>query len=478
MAEQPQVKQQHPVPQEVFGVQFKLIGDLTARQFGILAICGFLAYIFFISNLFIIFRLLISGFFLLAGLGFAFVPVQDQSLDKWLVAFFRAIYTPTRRVWVKSAEPPEFLVLEIPQIRQKIEPGVTVEESRRRLKTFVEAVREETISPLDLEEKQHLKEINVLAREITTPPAPTPAVTVRPPEGEPVPSGARPSRPIPTAPPKPEEEIAPPPPTPPELRFIEIQKAKKPSLASKINWAAGNIYKVQRGEETSYFAARRNVRVGRRLTPLAISGEVVYTPVREQIIEPELPQVPPPPEVPALPVARPTTPPPLKPEPVPPPKVKPVEEPKAPPPAPKPKPVAPPKAPPAPPVPPKPTPIEEPKAPPPAPKGPEPLKIKKLPKPKLKIKPTAKLTEQPNTISGTVYDSKDGLLDQTLITIKDEKNNVIRATRTNELGKFSVASLPNGTYTLDIPKAPVPFATIKLELTGEKLGEMEIRPKK
>ncbi len=92
-------------------------------------------------------------------------------------------------------------------------------------------------------------------------------------------------------------------------------------------------------------------------------------------------------------------------------------------------------------------------------------------------KPAPKTGEQANAIEGVVHDSGGGVLSQTLVVIKDAKGNVVRATRTNELGKFATASLPNGTYTLEIPKAPQPFDTIKLELTGEKVEELEIKPK-
>jgi len=143
MPEEPLTTKQHAVPQQVFGVQFKLIGDLTIRQFAILAICGFFAFAFFSSGIFILFRILISGAFLLFGVAFAFVPVQDQSLDQWITAFFRAVYSPTRRMWVKSTAPAEFLVLEMPKFTRVSGPEISPEESRRRLETYLGGIREQ-----------------------------------------------------------------------------------------------------------------------------------------------------------------------------------------------------------------------------------------------------------------------------------------------------------------------------------------------
>lgn len=448
MPEEPLTTKQHPVPQQVFGVQFKLVGNLTVRQFGILAICGFFAYVFFVSNIFILFRLLISGAFLLFGVGFAFVPVQDQPLDQWIAAFIRAIYAPTRRIWQKSSAPAEFLVLEIPKITRVEEPGLSPEESRRRLESYLKTVREEQeLSPIDLAEQKYLESIKALAQKMvapeipSTPPAPKPALA-------PAPALTL------------EEVIAKPPaPTPaeeieaPRLKFVEAGKfEERPSLASVVNFAEP-VYKVQRGRVASYFAARRNVRAGRRLTPLAIAGTMVYAPAREQIITPELPEAPtlaepviplPPAPPPVEPIAPPPTPSQIKEPPMPKPeeKIPPVPEPKA-------------------------------KAPAPLPVIPmAPL----LPKP-ARAKPIVPPKTRANVIAGTVFDSKGGVLSNMLFVIKNEKGNVVRANKTNALGKFYTSPLPNGSYGIEIPRTPFSFATMKIELTGAELAEMEIRPK-
>ncbi|MEX2053449.1 MAG: PrgI family protein, partial [Patescibacteria group bacterium] len=292
--EEPLTTKQHAVPQQVFGVQFKLVGDLTIRQFAILAICGFFAFLFFSSNLFIIFRILISGTFLLAGVGFAFVPVQDQPLDQWIAAFFRAVYAPTRRMWAKSTAPAEFLVLEMPKFTRVTGPEVSPEESRRRLETYLGAIHEKReLNPIDLAEEQYLESIRGLAQTMVVPAlapiaapvpsAPSPALTLEevmapPPTVSPVAPSA--------------VEGPPPPPLAPRLKFVEATRmVERATLASAVNFTEP-VYKVQRGRVASYFAARRNIRPNRRLTPLAIAGEMVYAPVREQIIDPELPSAP------------------------------------------------------------------------------------------------------------------------------------------------------------------------------------------
>ena len=82
-----------------------------------------------------------------------------------------------------------------------------------------------------------------------------------------------------------------------------------------------------------------------------------------------------------------------------------------------------------------------------------------------------------NVIAGTVFDLQGGVLDQTLVVVENEKGNVVRAIKTNELGKFVTSPLPNGRYAIKVPKTPFSFATMKIELTGKEMEELEIRSK-
>jgi len=93
---------QHAIPQNIMDVEFKLVGDLTLRQFIYVAAGLAIAYISFVSDVASPIKWLIIFLFGGGGLAFAFVPVDDRSLDVWLINFFTAIYSPTRRIWRKS----------------------------------------------------------------------------------------------------------------------------------------------------------------------------------------------------------------------------------------------------------------------------------------------------------------------------------------------------------------------------------------
>ncbi|MBI2337818.1 PrgI family protein [Candidatus Daviesbacteria bacterium] len=94
----------HPIPQNVTSFQFKLVGDMTLKQFGYLAAGSAFAYFVFIvfarDYPFIAWPVIV--FSALLGIGFAFLPIASRPLDYWLVAFLKAVYSPTYRVWKKN----------------------------------------------------------------------------------------------------------------------------------------------------------------------------------------------------------------------------------------------------------------------------------------------------------------------------------------------------------------------------------------
>ena len=96
----------HPVPQNVTSFQFHLVGDMTLKQFIYLASGVAIAYFLFVFALtsypLITWPLIVIS----AGTGaaFAFIPIGSRPLDHWVAAFFKAIYTPTQRSWIKDGK--------------------------------------------------------------------------------------------------------------------------------------------------------------------------------------------------------------------------------------------------------------------------------------------------------------------------------------------------------------------------------------
>lgn len=96
----------HPIPQNVTSFEFRLVGDMTLKQFFYLGAGLGIAYLlyavaYFSYPIVVLPLILIS---ILLGVSFAFLPIFDMPLDHWVKAFFNAVYSPTKGVWkVKSA---------------------------------------------------------------------------------------------------------------------------------------------------------------------------------------------------------------------------------------------------------------------------------------------------------------------------------------------------------------------------------------
>ncbi|MEK7521738.1 MAG: PrgI family protein [Patescibacteria group bacterium] len=95
--------QQHPVPQEISAYEFRLVGDMTLKQFLQLAGGVGIAFLIFVTPIpaFIRWPLVILA--ALAGAALAFLPIEERPLSFWIFSFLKAIYSPTYYVFKNGA---------------------------------------------------------------------------------------------------------------------------------------------------------------------------------------------------------------------------------------------------------------------------------------------------------------------------------------------------------------------------------------
>lgn len=159
MPDMPQSNKQHPVPQNVMDVQFKLIGDLTMRQFAYLFAFGMAAY--FASVVVVgIFKWPFVIFLALLALGLAFVPVEERGLDEWIANFIKAVRSPTQRIWMKEPQlPTAFIYDSLAVVRQEM-ITLAPTSSRRKLEEYLKIQDEQEIEdPLDIPVKEYLMKV-------------------------------------------------------------------------------------------------------------------------------------------------------------------------------------------------------------------------------------------------------------------------------------------------------------------------------
>ena len=91
----------HPIPQDITGFQFKLIGNMTVKQFAYLAggvIMGWICYILPISGFI---KMPFAFVFILLGVAFAFLPFEGRPLDVMITHFVKALLNPTQFIYQK-----------------------------------------------------------------------------------------------------------------------------------------------------------------------------------------------------------------------------------------------------------------------------------------------------------------------------------------------------------------------------------------
>lgn len=242
----PKLAKTHPVPQHIAAFEFKLIGDLTIKQFLFAGVGVAVAYAAWISdlNFFLKWTVIIASLGL--GLGTAFFPIQDRTLDQWLLNFFLALFSPTQRVWRKEPHPPEYLREDYSQFLTSQVLSLTPLQSRRRLQQYLRGLKEGEVALL--EEEEFVEKLNFDI------PLPT-AVTV-----EPVPE-------VKTLSEEKKEKL-------PERKELPLE----PKLASEVNLALEKTLKIPREGEVKQITVLQNITPGRKVRLPTIEGTIRLRP--------------------------------------------------------------------------------------------------------------------------------------------------------------------------------------------------------
>jgi hypothetical protein len=98
--------EQHPIPQDVTGFQFKLIGSMTVKQFAYVAVGVIIAVVIYYlpinSPLNFLIKFILIPFIGGSGFAVAFLPIDGRPVDVMASNFFKSLFSPNQYIYHKE----------------------------------------------------------------------------------------------------------------------------------------------------------------------------------------------------------------------------------------------------------------------------------------------------------------------------------------------------------------------------------------
>ena len=184
--------EEHPIPQDVTGFQFKLIGNMTIKQFAYVAFGVIVSVILYYLPISIIIKIFLIPLFGGGGILTAFLPVEGRPIDIMAANLFKAIFSPNQFVYQKMGRQFSFTHMPVPNtppapLQQNIHVPVAPDK-REQLQTLLNTAPVQSQNELDKKEQAYLQSLStptsiaipVPVAKPPSPPAPAPQPAVQP----------------------------------------------------------------------------------------------------------------------------------------------------------------------------------------------------------------------------------------------------------------------------------------------------------
>ena len=150
--------EQHPIPQNITAYKFRLVGDMTLKQFLELASGLVTAWLIFNSNINPLLKWSFGPITLFFGFALAFLPIEDRPLDQWIINFFKAIYQPTQFIYRPQTKNLGFLE----PVKPKPIQTQTKTSQPQQLEEYLKSLPASPTTPFDQAEQKYLEHIRNL----------------------------------------------------------------------------------------------------------------------------------------------------------------------------------------------------------------------------------------------------------------------------------------------------------------------------
>lgn len=171
----------HPIPQDITGFQFKLIGNMTVKQFAYLAAGVILGWAFYSAPFSFLIRFPLALFFAGGGISLAFLPVEGRPLDIMAYHFAKALFTPDQYIYQKVGGDIGILM----QIQAPKTQAHTQQATEDKLQVYLHNLPQKPKNKLDEKETMFFQSLSSYSNPVQA--APAVQVVVAAPPAEAVP---------------------------------------------------------------------------------------------------------------------------------------------------------------------------------------------------------------------------------------------------------------------------------------------------
>jgi PrgI family protein len=426
---------QHPIPQDVTGFQFKLIGTMTVKQFGYVA-CGVIAavvlyYLPLNSALGVLLKVFLIPLMAAGGVIIAFVPIDGRPIDVMTTNFVKAVFSPNQYIYQRQGRKLSFETVYIPKVQaqnktqqqktanpQQVMTNNQSNQKEEKLRLLLMNSHPTATNAIDKKEAAFLKTLTI------------PTATTIPQQLHTAASNAAPQiiTPSPIAKPthSPAPMIQPVIPTVQNQQLSPPPQKKEAELAQKETVLQQELTQAKQEELTSADPALHTV-AEQKVSTLTKQLEEVHS--QKQLLEKELSQLQ---EQLATQKSAPVS------------------------------------------VTTAATPSVQKTPPTQLPEAPH---VRVIPQDVTKKAGLPHVSDSPNVVVGIVKDPRGNILPNILVEVKDKDGNPVRAFKTNQLGQFASATpLSPGAYSIELedPKQQQQFDVIQLTANNQILPPIEV----
>jgi hypothetical protein len=151
---------EHPIPQDIVGYRFHIVGNMTIKQFAEIGVGVFVAFLIYQTNLVAILKWPLMGLSVAVGAALAFVPFEERPLDHWLITFIRVLYKPTKFYWKRDNPIPDLFTYQVKKSTKEQQMEIDLSPARReRIKEYMLSIRQKQFTSFDEEREQSISTI-------------------------------------------------------------------------------------------------------------------------------------------------------------------------------------------------------------------------------------------------------------------------------------------------------------------------------